>query len=361
MKAGLPENEQVRLEALKRYNVLDTQAELAYDDIARLAATIAQTPIALISLIDENRQWFKSRMGLDAHQTSREIAFCAHAIRNPENTFIVPDAQEDARFADNPLVTGDPHIRFYAGAPLITPDNHALGTLCVIDRMPRELSQEQRESLEALSRLVVTQLELRRHAAELRAAAETQAVALAQLQASQKQLEEANARLEERSLTDKLTGIANRAGFDQRLHEEIERCKRYGSKLSLLMLDLDRFKNYNDAYGHLAGDEALVAAAKAMQRICRPVDMVARFGGEEFAVILPTTGQDGAMQTAERLRKEIAATPLPAGMITVSIGAATMDNVPKQARQLIQEADKALYEAKTSGRNQAVHADSDAG
>lgn len=357
MKAGLPEQEQARLQALERYDILDTGAEQAYDDITRLAAVITKTPIALISLVDEHRQWFKSRVGIEATQTSREIAFCAHAICTPEHAFIVPDATLDERFADNPLVTSTPNIRFYAGEPLVTFDNHALGTLCVMDNTPRELTPEQKDSLAALSRLVVTQLELRRHAAELHALSERQAHTLEQLKLYQQQLEEANARLEERSLTDKLTGVANRAGFDQRLHEEIERCRRYGSQLSLLMLDMDHFKNYNDAHGHLAGDEALAAAARTMQEVCRPVDVIARYGGEEFTVILPATDRDGAVQTAERLRKAIAATPLSAGSITVSIGISTLDSAGKPPRQLIHEADKALYEAKGAGRNCVIHSD----
>lgn len=357
MKAGLPEQEHARLQALERYNILDTGAEQAYDDITRLAALITKTPIALMSLVDEHRQWFKSRVGIEATQTPREIAFCAHAICNPEHALIVPDATLDGRFADNPLVTSTPHIRFYAGEPLVTSDNHALGTLCVMDNTPRELTSEQRDALAALSRLVVAQLELRRHASQLHALSERQAHTLEQLKIYQQQLEEANARLEERSLTDKLTGVANRAGFDQRLHEEIERCRRYGSQLSLLMLDMDHFKHYNDAHGHLAGDEALAAAARTMQDVCRPVDVIARYGGEEFAVILPATDRDGAVQTAERLRQAIAATPLSVGSITASIGISTLDFAGKPSRQLIHEADKALYEAKGAGRNCVIHSD----
>ena len=164
MKAPLPENETHRLAILRDYNVLDSMPEQAFDDLTLLAAQICQTPIALISLIDEDRQWFKSRIGLSATETSRDAAFCAHAILNTDKVMEVRDAQLDPRFADNPLVTSDPHIRFYAGAPLITQDGLALGTLCAIDRVPRELSHEQKATLQALSRTVVAQLELRRAA-----------------------------------------------------------------------------------------------------------------------------------------------------------------------------------------------------
>ncbi|OLB89230.1 MAG: hypothetical protein AUI12_02895 [Acidobacteria bacterium 13_2_20CM_2_57_6] len=157
-----PVNEAGRIAALEKYAILDTDPEQSFDDLALLASFICKTPIALISLVDENRQWFKSRVGLDASETSRDIAFCSTAILQ-NDVFVVPDALADDRFRDNPLVVSDPHIRFYAGAPLINEDGYALGTLCVVDRAPRELAPEQKEALKALSRLVLAQLEFRRN------------------------------------------------------------------------------------------------------------------------------------------------------------------------------------------------------
>ncbi len=157
----LPNNEDDRLQALIKYQVLDTQAEQQFDDLTALASHICNTPIALISLIDANRQWFKSKVGLEVTQTPRELAFCAYTILQAEKILIVPNAEEDERFADNPLVKSDPNIRFYAGASLVTPDGLPIGTLCTIDNKPRELSPEQIQALQALSRQVISQLELR--------------------------------------------------------------------------------------------------------------------------------------------------------------------------------------------------------
>jgi len=166
MSALVQPNEKQRLKVLWQYDVLDTMPEEVFDDLTELAARICEAPIALITLVDEDRQWFKSKVGISDKETSRDISFCAHAILQSD-LFIVSDATKDQRFAHNPLVTSDPRIRFYAGAPLITPDGHALGTLCVIDKVPRELRPDQKTGLRVLARHVVTQLELRRRSHEL--------------------------------------------------------------------------------------------------------------------------------------------------------------------------------------------------
>ena len=164
----LPVNEVERMRMLRLYRILDSGAEKAFDELTQLASAICETPIALITLVDEHRQWFKSRVGLNVPQTARDVAFCAHAIRQDDELFIVEDASKDSRFADNPLVTSDPSIRFYAGAPLTVADGISLGTLCVIDRVPRTLTEPQLNALRVLRRAVVGQLELRRALADLR-------------------------------------------------------------------------------------------------------------------------------------------------------------------------------------------------
>ena len=171
MAVPIPINEPDRLEALKRYRVLDSGSERAFDDIVELASFICGVPIALISLLDEERQWFKAKVGLEVAETPRSQAFCAHTILG-SNSMVVEDARQDSRFASNPLVTGAPHIRFYAGTPLMTPDGQALGSLCIIDRFPRKLSGDQRNALEALGRQVSLLLEFRRTSQELATALE---------------------------------------------------------------------------------------------------------------------------------------------------------------------------------------------
>lgn len=160
MTVVAPSKEAARVAALNRYAILDSEPEQSFDDLVTLAAHICQTPMAMLSLVDDHRQWFKSKYGVEIRETPKDLSICAHAIRQGD-LFIVPDLTKDERFRDNPLVTGESHLRFYAGAPLINEDGFALGTLCVVDQQPRELDPEQKEAISALSRLALRQMELR--------------------------------------------------------------------------------------------------------------------------------------------------------------------------------------------------------
>lgn len=325
--APLPGNEAQRLADLRRLEILDTVDEQEYDDLTTMAAAICNVPMSVISLIDENRQWFKSRFGLDAPETPRDQAFCAHAILRPDELMEVHDSAQDDRFADNPLVTGGPKIRFYAGAPLLTAEGSAIGTICVIDQKPRRLTPLQRKALAALSRRVVAQLELRRLVAQL----------------------------ELQSLSDGLTGIWNRRAFDRRLREEWSRHARQGASLALLMIDVDRFKSFNDEFGHPQGDQALQRVSTAVARTLRDSDFFARYGGEEFVVLLPHMDAAGAQLAGERLRNAVERENWPLRAVTVSVGvAAVQPQADMNRNTLVARADRALYQAKDAGRNRTA-------
>ena len=331
MTAPKPENEKERLAVLDQVGILDTPAEREFDDVSLLASQICGTPIALISLVDETRQWFKSRVGLDVHETPREYAFCTYAILNPNETMVVKDAMEDERFSKNPLVTGDPNIRFYAGAPLKTRDDMPLGTLCVIDREPRELNFQQLAGLEALARQVSLRLELRR-TTEL--------------------LQKANTDLRSLSLMDDLTGLYNRRGFFLHAEQQIKLYRSRHSERSIWLLvgDLDGLKLINDQFGHMEGSAAIKNAATALTRTFRDADILSRLGGDEFVVLMPNTIDDVAHRVPARLETNLANfnqnNDLPY-RIEMSVGMAKVDNSSNENLiDIINKADESMYENK---------------
>lgn len=336
MEAALPKNEVERLKALSEYRVLDTLPEQGYDDITRLAAYICKTPIALVSLVDASRQWFKSKVGLSVQETARSEAFCAHALLQPQQMLLVEDALTDARFSDNRLVVGPPYIRFYAGVPLLTPSGEALGTLCVIDTQPRKMGATDQEALSRLARQVMIQLELRKTAFAI--------------QQAEQELQRLNQALIAQTLTDPLTQVNNRRALEISLVREWERAFRYSQPLSLLMLDVDDFKSYNDKFGHQAGDEVLRRVANIISCDARQPDFVARYGGEEFVIVLPETDSGGALHIAERIRYKIEQTTWTQRPVTVSIGVASYGS-QADAGALLSQADQAMYRAKQAGRN----------
>lgn len=337
MRASLPGNEAARLNALRRYHVLDTPPEHIYDDLTYLAAYICQTPISLVTFIDESRQWFKSHRGLEICEAHRDFAFCTHAILQPSEVMVVPDTHLDPRFADNSLVTGPPYVRFYAGAALVTPDGHPLGTLCVIDTQARRLQSGQKEALQALSRQAAAHIELR---------------LLTETRAQKAALEEANRRLQDLAMTDGLTGLKNHRALHASLREQFAQAQRSGQSFSLMLLDLDHFKQYNDTFGHPAGDEVLTLMAHILKCCVRAGDIAARHGGEEFAVILPATDGEHAHILAERLRRTMADAPWPLRAVTASVGISTYTPSMNDHKRLMVAADDALYRAKAQGRNQ---------
>ncbi|MYM26073.1 diguanylate cyclase [Duganella sp. FT135W] len=261
---SIPENEALRLATLKSLNVLDTPPEERFDRVTRMAKRMFGVPTALVSMVDEDRQWFKSAQGLDATETPRNISFCGHAILG-DDVFLVKNALKDERFADNPLVAGDPNIRFYAGYPLRAGDGQKLGTLCIIDSEPREFDQDDAIALRDLASMVENEL----------AALHT-------------------------STTDELTKISNRRGFLQLAQYGLSFCVRNKRPASLAFIDLDHFKPINDTFGHAEGDLALAAFAEVMCASFRSTDLFARLGGDEFVVLLTGARESDALAVLDK-------------------------------------------------------------
>lgn len=321
-RAPLPADETARLSALYSYDVLDTVSEAAFDELVELAAELTGSPIALVSLIDADRQWFKARRGLLAQETRRDFAFCAHAILTPEDVLSVRDATEDSRFADNPLVTGAPDIRAYIGVPLVDRDGHALGTLCAIDRVPRDHDARAIRAMRILARAVVANLELRR------------ALRTSACQAS----------------TDPLTGLANRRAVTDAIAAADSRKEPF----AVVAIDLDHFKEVNDAAGHAAGDALLRAAGERLQGQVRPSDVVGRIGGDEFVALLRGLSDEAQLvQVAERIRDALnMPVPHKSGVLRLgaTIGVALVPQDAETVEAGLHIADEALIRAKHKER-----------
>ena len=320
--APLPSDEAERLAALGSYQVLDTESEQAFNDLVSLAARLTESPVSLITLLDKDRQWFKARHGLDLDQTPRDQAFCSHAILQPDEPFIVEDATKDPRFAGNPLVTGGPAIRAYLGMPIVNPEGHALGSLCVIDRKPRTFDAENIETVRTLARAVSVNLELRR----------------------------ALLRSREAALTDGLTGLPNRRATMAAMSDAV--AKR--SPVAVIAIDLDYFKEINDGEGHAAGDALLQAVAERLRRVVRPGDVVGRLGGDEFVVlVIGMATRTEADVIAQRISTALSE-PVPyAGRslhMGATLGVAVTPDDAEDAEMAVRVADEALLRAKRDGR-----------
>lgn len=344
-----PVAEMSRLAALRSLELLDTEPEPEFDELVQLAAAVCDVPMSVVTLVDENRQWFKAMVGLHVRETPRSVAFCSHAIEQAD-MLVVEDAELDPRFSRNPLVTGEPNVRFYAGMPIYSPDGFAMGTLCVIDNKPRRLNRGQLSALRVIALQVNTKLELRVQRKQLEAALSQAEQSNAELFAAKADLQEAHERLMQLAVTDSLTGLCNRRAFDERLAVEMTSINR-GANLSLLMLDIDHFKKLNDRFGHQAGDEALRKMGGILKRAVRGTDVAARYGGEEFAILLRDATETGAMVLANRILHSVRTADWAHGAITLSVGIAERIKGQPDGKILLARADAALYRAKAAGRD----------
>ncbi|MBA3696837.1 MAG: sensor domain-containing diguanylate cyclase [Methylotenera sp.] len=319
---AIPEDEEKRLESLWALNILDTIPEERYDRLTRLAKRLFGVPIALVSIIDADRQWFKSSIGLDAKDEPRETSFCGHTILG-DDVFEVQDASLDERFHDNPVVINSPHIRFYAGQPLKAPNGSKIGTLCIADQHPRHLADEDKILLRDLARMVESEIA---------------AVQLATM--------------------DDLTMLSNRRGFESLAQHALHICKRLEKPATLLLFDLNGFKRVNDELGHAGGDLVLQNFASMLSHAFRNSDVIARLGGDEFVVLLTNTKLDLAKKVLARLESMVDDHNLldnSAYNISYRIGIIEYDSVKHIAiTDLIDEADKLMYTQKKESKNKNI-------
>jgi diguanylate cyclase (GGDEF)-like protein len=308
-RAPIPPTESQRIRVLRSLDVLDSVPEERFDRITRIARRMFGVPMAMVSLVDERRQWFKSVQGLDLRETPRDVSFCGHAVA-ADKPLVVLDAATDERFHDNPLVLEQPTaVRFYAGIPLRS-NGAAVGTLCIVDREPREFPDEEFAALADLAAMVEEEL----------AAVHS-------------------------ATTDMLTGISNRRGFETVAAKTFALATRLGGPVSLLVFDLDGFKPINDTLGHAVGDRALVDFAQTLTRTFRDADVVARLGGDEFVVLAygPSTTMSVPL---ERFASNLAALEGRPYKLAYSVGIVERDQHHDSLASMFDDADRAMYATK---------------
>lgn len=340
-----------RLAAVQRTGLLDSPPEENFDRLTRLASRLTGAPVVFLSLLDRDRDYHKSLVSpvAEAPGASRDRkgrTFC-HYVAVTKVPLVIEDATLLPVFRDVPSVKAM-GVRAYAGVPLLTPEGDTLGTFCAIDFAPRRWTEQDLDVLTELAHSALREI-------RLRMALEHADSVNQQLMEQIQRVDELNMRLEELATTDPLTGLRNRRAFDSHMAQELAVVKRRGTPLSLLMLDVDHFKRVNDTLGHDGGDRVLQAIAGHMKACARTVDVVARVGGEEFAVILPSTGQAGALEVGERIRKMVENGPWPEMPVTISVGTATLVE-GEDAERIYGRADSALYAAKQAGRNRVQQA-----
>lgn len=332
-----PADDQRRVAMLHRYHVLDLPFGDDFHFLTRLAAHTCGTPYAWLTLVDADTVHVKSAIGLPLTSQVREQSYCVLGLSSQSITEI-EDLRADGRTAFLPLTSGEPRLRRYSAAPLVSADGQTLGALCVMDTQTGRLTAEQRELLHGLAR---------------------QAMALIEARSQERALAAARANLEELSTTDALTGLHNRRSLLGKLKFEVARTRRFRTPLSAVMIDLDHFRDVNQRHGDTAGDLVLAAVAKLVQDNVRVIDVAGRYGGEEICVVLPNTPHDGALKLAENLRLKIAAhLHREAGRlapVTASIGVSSFNHMDiSDGDALLEHAEQALQRAKDEGRNRVA-------
>lgn len=313
--------EDLRLAALDAFDVLDTPREEGLDGIARLIRNVFDVPVAIVSVIDAHRQWYKASEGLTTSEAPRKDTFCDVTIRQ-SRPLVVTDALADARFSRHPSVVGEPHVRFYAGVPLRTRDGHTIGTLCAMDFKPREFGQKQVEILTDLARVAMAEFEMRKLVT-----------------------------------VDALTGVQSRRTVREEGERAMALARRHDLEMSCIAIDLDGLKAISARHGQDAADAVLAGVAAKFRSVLRRTDHIGRLSGEEFAVVLPNTDREGSLGAAEKLRATLSAMAFDVGglkvRMTATFGAATMDADTDDFEALLARADAALHRARASGGNRS--------